>query len=71
MSRVKDQSTKDGGPGYRRLRERAGEDGYEALRQDTLAQQRAVLAEAAKTRPAADGDHDAYRGYPAPKRRKR
>jgi hypothetical protein len=71
VSRVKDQSTKDGGPGYRRLRTRAGEDGYEALRQDTLAQQRVALTEAARTRPAAEGDHDAYRDYPAPKRRKR
>lgn len=59
------------GPGFRRMRARAGPAALEALRQDAVAQQAAALADARRSREITDPtDRDWYRDYPVPKRTK-
>jgi hypothetical protein len=43
------------GPGFRRMKERMGEEGFEALRQDTLRRQREALANATPPSEAITG----------------
>jgi hypothetical protein len=43
------------GPGFRRLKERLGAEGFEALRQDTLRRQREALANATPPSEAITG----------------
>jgi hypothetical protein len=55
------------GPGFRRMQRRAGLEGMEALRQDTLAAQARAKEDAAESRPVPERDRDYYRDYPPPR----
>lgn len=66
MKRYRPAQEVHGGPGFARMARRAGPQTLEALRQDTLAQQRAALDAAAGARPVDERDRESYDDYPVP-----
>lgn len=58
------------GPGFARMMARLGPEQAEQLRQQTLREQEAALAEAASTRPPAERDRDTYQDYPTARHRR-
>lgn len=69
VARISTNTPINGGPGYWRMRERLGAEGYEALRRDTLARQAVALDGVRVKHDGPITDRETYRDYPESHRR--